>query len=412
MRAKLTKRVVDAVKAGESDTFVWDTEVRGFGLKITTRERKVYILQRRLNGHLRRWTIGVHGSPWTPDAARSEANDLLRAVAHGEDPLEERRATKNAITVAELCDLYLRDGCATKKQSTINVDRGRIERHIKILLGRRRVADLSRPDVERFMVDVATGKSAIDVRTKSRGRSRVTGGKGTATRTVGLLGAVLSFAAARGFRNDNPARGIRRYKDRRIERYLTGDELSRLSGALARAQERGVNPYAIAAIKLLLLTGMRKSEVLTLRRSWIDFERGALRLPDSKTGAKAVPVGTTALDLLRDLPLIVGNPHVFVGQGGGYVKGLQKIWKRVRTDAGLASLRLHDLRHHFISVGASGGESLYILGKVAGHKQAATTQRYAHLGEDPVRAAAERISGAIARSISVPEKTLTGDSSR
>jgi len=204
MRAKLTKRVVDAVKAGESDTFVWDTEVRGFGLKVTTSGRKVYILQRRLNGHLRRWTIGVHGSPWTPDAARSEANDLLRAVAHGEDPLEERRA-KNAITVAELCDLYLRDGCATKKQSTINVDRGRIERHIKTLLGRRRVADLSRPDVERFMVDVATGKSAIDVRTKSRGRSRVTGGKGTATRTMGLLGAILGFAVAHGFRSDNPS---------------------------------------------------------------------------------------------------------------------------------------------------------------------------------------------------------------
>ena len=314
MRAKLTKRTIDATVAGKADSFVWDTEVRGFGLKVTKSGRKVYILQRRLNGQLRRWTIGVHGSPWTPDAARKEASDLLQVVAHGADPLAAKRASKNGITIAELCDLYLLEGCATKKQSTIDVDRGRIERHIKPLLGKRTVRDLTRTDIERFMADVAGGKTAIDVRTKSRGRSRVTGGKGTATRTMGLLGAILTFAVARGLRTENPARGIRRYKDRSVERYLRPDELARLSTALAQAKERGVNPYALAAIRLLLLTGMRKSEVLTLRRSWIDFEHGLLHLPDSKTSKKSVPIGRAALDLLQGLPAVAGNPHVFVGR--------------------------------------------------------------------------------------------------
>jgi integrase len=229
---------------------------------------------------------------------------------------------------------------------------------------------------------------------------------------MGLLGAILSFAVARGLRTDNPARGIRKYKDRRIEKFLTRDELSRLATALADAQRQGVNPYAIAAIKLLLLTGMRKSEVLSLRYSWIDFERSAIRLPDSKTGAKGVPVGTAALALLRELPRVSGNPHVFPSLGDGHLVGLQKIWERLRAEAGMPELRLHDLRHNFISVGASNGESLYILGKLAGHSQSSTTQRYAHLADDPVRSAAERISGSISAQIVSPDHKDQADAAK
>ena len=156
----------------------------------------------------------------------------------------------------------------------------------------------------------------------------------------------------------------------------------------------------VAAIRFLLLTGARKSEALDLRWSWVDAERACLRLPDSKTGAKVVPLGEPALELLASLPRLEGNPHVFPGAtAGGHLIGLQKIWDRIRRDAGLSDLRLHDLRHHFISVGASSGESLYVLGKVAGHKQAATTQRYAHLADEPVRRAASNIARQVHRSL-------------
>jgi integrase len=400
MKAKLTKRMIDALEPAGTDTFVWDKDLKGFGLKITPAGTRVYLVQSRLKGHLRRFTIGKHGSPWTPDQARKRANDLLQALAHDLDPGAEKLAAKRGLTLSQLCDLYLAEGCATKKASTVIVDRGRIKRHIKPLLGNKKVADITRVDLERFMAAVTSGKTATDVRTGRHGRARVTGGRGTATRTMGLLGAILSFAVVRGLRPDNPARCIRRYRGRHLERFLKDTELNRLAGALEAAQAEGVNPYAIAAIKLLLLTGMRKNEVLSLRHSWVDSQRGLLKLPDSKTGAKVVPVGPAALQLIESLRSVVENPHVFPGaKPGGHLTGLQKIWVRIRTDAGLSDLRLHDLRHHFISVGASSGESLYILGKVAGHRQASTTQRYAHLADNPVRAAAERISNLI-------EKTL------
>ena len=380
MRTKVTKRVVDAAAHGDRDKFIWDTEVKGFGLKITPAGGKVYVVQTRLNGRLRRYTIGRHGSPWTPDMARNEALRLLAEVRQGADPADEKRAREAGLTVSALCDRYLTEGCERKKLSTITLDRSRIERHVKPLLGNKPVKALTRADLERFMADVAAGKTAIDERTRKYGRAIVKGGKGQATRTMGMLGAILQFAVSRGLRPDNPARGIRRYKDQTFERFLTSEELTRLGQALQTATDRGENGYAIAAIRFLLLTGCRKGEALTLQWSWVDFERSCLRLPDSKTGAKVVPLGEPAVRLLESLPRVSGNPHVFPGaKEGGHLIGLQKIWARIRSEADLSDLRLHDLRHHFISVGASSGESLYILGKVAGHKQASTTQRYAHL---------------------------------
>src|SRR5215213_5657035 len=166
MQAKITKRVVDTTGPTDRDQFVWDTEVKGFGLKITPVGRKVYLLQTRVGGHLRRFTIGTHGSPWTPDAARSDALRLLGIVHQGGDPAEEKRATPTDLTISELCDLYLAEGCEGKKPSTITFDRSRVSRHIAPLLGRKRVKDVTRADIERFMADVAAGKTAVDERTK------------------------------------------------------------------------------------------------------------------------------------------------------------------------------------------------------------------------------------------------------
>ncbi len=398
-QGRISKRSVDALKPGERDAYLWDSELSGFGLKVTPAGKRVFVVQYRLGGRkgrTRRVTIGRHGSPWTADNARAKAKRILGQVADGHDPAEARTQDRRDPTVAELCDVYLAEGCATKKASTLATDNGRIERHIKPLLGRRKVRSITRADVRRFMQDVAAGKTAANIKTGKRGRTIVEGGKGAATRTVGLLGGIFTFAVEKALRPDNPVRGVKRFKDASRERFLSAAELARLGDALAGAEREGESPFAVAAIRLLVLTGARKGEILTLRWEHVDMERGCLRLPDSKTGAKVIPLGAAALEALSEIPRIEGNPYVLPGLEGRHFVGLQKAWARIRKRAELADVRLHDLRHSFASVAVSGGDSLYLVGKVLGHRHAGTTQRYAHLSDDPLRAVADRTSGKIA----------------
>ncbi len=398
-KGRITKRAVDAAKPGERDTYLWDTALSGFGLKVTPTGGKVYLVQFRLGGRkgrTRRVTIGRHGSPWTPESARNEAKRLLGEVGAGRDPAEERTRARRDLTIAELCDLYLAEGCTTKKPSTLVGDRGRVERHIKPLLGRRKVTSISRPDVMRFLQDVASGKTVADIKTGRHGRAIVEGGKGTATRTVGLLGGIFTFAVERGLRPDNPVRGVRRFKDKKFERFLSPSEMAQLGDALSSPQQDGGNPFAVTAIRLLVLTGARKSEILTLKWDHVDTERGCLRLPDSKTGAKVIPLGAAALEALSEIPRVEGNPYVLPGLEGRHFVGLQKTWERIRKRAGLEDVRLHDLRHSFASVAVAGGDSLFLVGKVLGHQQTSTTERYAHLADDPLKAVADKTAAHIA----------------
>ncbi len=198
-------------------------------------------------------------------------------------------------------------------------------------------------------------------------------------------------------RPDNPVHGVKRFKGHSSQRFLSDAELARLGEAMAKAEREGVNPVAIAALRLLCLSGMRKTEVLSLEWQHVDFDHGCLRLADSKTGEKVVPVGAAVLALLTDLPRVERNPYVFPGEKmDSHFVGLPKIWRRVRKEAELSNFRLHDLRHSFASVGASGGDSLVVLGALLGHRTPRTTARYAHLSDSPVRAAADRIAGEIA----------------
>jgi integrase len=360
----------------------------------------VYVLKARISGKPRWLTIGRHGAPWTPEKARREAQRLLGEIAAGHDPAAAREDARRDLTIAELCDLYLAEGCMTKKASTLTIDRGRIERHIKPLLGKKHVQTLTRADVQRFLHDIAAGKTAADIKTGSRGRAIVKGGKGTAGKAVALMGAIFTFAIDRGLRPDNPAHGIKTFQTKKLERFLSQSELAHLGEALAAAEAEGVNTVAVAAIRFLVLSGVRKSEALLLKWDEVDFERSCLRLADSKTGAKTVALGAAALSLLDSLPRFENNPHVFPGSvSGGPFVGLPKIWYRIRERADLQDVRLHDLRHHFASTGAASGDSLLIIGKLLGHRSAATTQRYAHLSDDPVRAAANRISDQIANAM-------------
>jgi hypothetical protein len=227
---RITKRVVDAFRPG---ALVWDADVKGFGVRCQ-RAAKVYILKTRINGKPRWLTIGRHGAPWTPETARREARKLLGEIAAGRDPAAEREDARRDLTIAELCDLYLAEGCLTKKASTLAIDRGRIERHIKPLLGKKHVQTLTKANVQRFLHDVATGKTAADIKTGHRGRAIVKGGKGTAGKAVALLGAIFTFAADRGLRQDNPAHGVKSFKTKRLERFLSQAELAHLGEALPR----------------------------------------------------------------------------------------------------------------------------------------------------------------------------------
>ena len=289
MRAKITKRLVDSVTPGLRDRFTWDTETKGFGLKVTPAGNRVYIVQKRLDGRLRRYTIGKHGSPWTPDAARTEATGLLGMVASGNDPAQAKQDARRNVALARLCDRYFEEACDRKKASTVAVERGLAKRHIKPLLGHRLVRSITRSDVQRFLSDVAKGKTAVDERTRKRGRAIVRGGEGTANRTTALLSSILTFAVREEIRLDNPARGIESYQLQKRERFLSAAELAALGEALTVAKSSGENPWAIDAIRLLVLTGCRKNEILSLRWDWVDFERAQLRLPDSKTGFNFLP---------------------------------------------------------------------------------------------------------------------------
>ena len=424
MRGKITKRAVDALAAKNGgEVVLWDQELRGFGIRARVGGAKTYILHYRAGtgrgAPLRKFTIGKHGSPWTSDLARTEAKRLLGLIASGEDPAEHRTGQRRVLTVAELCDLYLKEGAAHKKSSTLKTDHGRIIHHIKPLLGRLRVDKVARADIERLLIDVKAGKTAVP---KPHGGKRrpgniATGGNGVAGQCVALMSTLLAFASARGMRADNPARGVKKPPVRKMERFLSEDEIARLAAALDAEFNRAGNPYPAAAIKLLLLTGGRRGEILGLQWQHVDFERQCLRLPDSKTGAKVVYLNAPALEILAGLPRTETNPHVIPGKlKRASLAGIDKVWFRVRAAAGLQDVRLHDLRHSFASMGVLDGLSLPIIGALLGHKHAATTSRYAHLSADPLRAAndlvGKRIAAAMKRTMSEGDGFSAGKISR
>jgi integrase len=377
MASRITKRTVDQLQNG----VVWDGEIKGFGVRCRASGAKYYVLKARIGGRQRWITIGRHGSPWTTDNARREAQRLLGLKAAGQDPATARDRQKGVITVAELSARFLRDYVPQRcKRRTAYEYRRAVELFINPSLGRHRITDVLRADVAGFHHEL---------------RDRPY----QANRALGVLSKMMNIAEEWGLRPDgsNPCRRVKKYREVKRERYLTRDELQRLGAVLVGEEtKRSESPFVIAAIGLLVLTGARLSEILTLRWEHVDLDTGVLRLPDSKTGAKLIYLNGVAIQLLRKMPRMQGNPHVIAGgKPGAHLVELQKPWRRLRANAGLNDVRIHDLRHSFASVAVGVGTSLPMIGKLLGHTQPVTTARYAHLAADPIRAAANAIGSEI-----------------
>ena len=409
---RITKTEVDRAEKGSADYIVWDTSLKGFGLKVSKGGAKSYVVQYRTAGGragtTKRVTIGKHGSPWTAETAREEARRILGQVANGADPAKARKAFRDMPSVAQLCDTYLLEGVGLKKPSTLATDKGRIEQHIKPLLGNKKVGDVTQADVRKFLRSVAEGATARVAKTKPRGKAVVRGGRGTATRTVGLLGGILTYAKELGLISTNPVHGVERFPDKKNERFLSMEEISTLGAALRKARNEGVNEMALAILELLLLTGARRGEIEALKWSEFDSAVKRLRLSDSKTGQKSVPLSSAASALIsKRRPLAKADAiYVFPATtGDGYYLGTPRVWSALRKTIGMDGTRIHDLRHSFASVGAVSGTPLLVLGAILGHSDHGTTQRYAHVAANPISAATEVISNLIAEALAHPDSS-------
>jgi integrase len=411
-KTAITKRTINALKPAGERYDVFDRDLRGFSARVHPTGRITYRFKYVCAGRQRVTTIGEHGADWTPEQARAEAEILRGRVRAGADPQADREAARaaqaaaraRALSVRDLIEHWLSEGRAAapnKRESSWTNDASRLRRHIIPLLGDIAADALRRADIERAQQAIAGGATARDERTGLRGRAIVRGGEAAARGAIVSLSSCYSWAVVHDLVSSNPAKHVRKLAPNRRQRFLSEAEVARLHDALASVEADHSAPAVfITAIRLLMLTGARKSEIASLEWREVDLDRGLIRLPPlrAKTGEKVIMLNTAAVEELRR--------HARVAARGRYVLasprkpdtpivGLQKVWAHVRERAGLADVRIHDLRHTYASIAVAGGASLPIIAKALGHTQPATTQRYAHLGDQPVRDLNERIGRVI-----------------
>jgi integrase len=369
---KLTERLVSKLQPRQ---LIWDAEVRGFGVRCQGNTR-VYVLKTVVHGRQKFITIGAHESGWTVDLARRRAQELLVELRHVGGPAQLKTQVRKRHTVESLCNRYLNEHASRhKKPRSAHEDQQNIRNHVIPLLGSLFVDDVTKLDVEAFREAVLAGKTApVDPKMKralQRGGACVAGGPGAANRCLALLSKMFNFAEEWGLRplNTNPVRKVMRYRENRRDRFLKTEELVRLGKELTEAERTGAeNQFVIAALRLLIYTGARLREILTLRWEWVDLDRKLLLLPDSKTGAKIIRLSDPAISVLHHIPKIPANPFVIVGaRTGKPLINLQRPWRRIRKSAGLDNVRIHDLRHTFASLAIANGFSLPIVGSLLGH---------------------------------------------
>lgn len=403
MRAKLTKRTVEAASADpQRDVFLWDTDLHGFGLRVKPSGVKAFVIQYRPSGarYARRFTLANTGTV-TVEEARQIARLKLAEVVRGGDPAARKAEARHETTVRELVERFEREHVVHLKPSTQREYRRVIAEHIRPAFGSRRITDVSRADVAKLHHKLASHPSQ-------------------ANKVLAVIGKIFSFAELMGLRPDgtNPCRHLKKYGESKRERYLSSAELLRLGKAITDLEaigrekpREGITSFVALLFRLLLVTGCRVSEITTLRWEYVDLERGLLLLPDSKTGQKSVILSDVAIDLLRQAPHREGSPWVISGARRDW-KGEwthyanpSKAWVKIKAEAGrhkegapdvdISGVRIHDLRHGFASTGAATGVGLQVVGLLLGQTQVSTTQRYSHLSDSPLRAAANLIAGEV-----------------
>jgi integrase len=374
---KLTKRLVDAVECRAAEYFIWDDEIPGLGIRVLPSGRRVYVVQYRVGRRSRRISLGP-STVLACEQARKRAISIIAAARNGVDPANERDAARHAMTVNELAERFDTEHISVRlKASTAKEYRRNLRRFILPALGRLTVTDITRADVAKFHHDLRH----IPYQ---------------ANRCLEVVSKMFSLAELWGLRPDgtNPRKHIKKYPEEKRERFLSVAELRRIGEVLGEMEDEGIElPSAILAARLLILTGCRLNEIMTLKWAYVDVAERVLRLPDSKTGAKLVHLGQAAIDLLQAAERVDDNPWVITGAlPGKHLSDLQPFWRRVRARAGLKDVRIHDLRHTFASMAVASGQGLPMIGKLLGHTQVQTTARYAHLAADPVRIAADLVS--------------------
>ena len=379
-RIKITKRMVDQIKADDADTFYWDADLPGFGVRVRGSGRKYYVVQYRADGRVRRLTLGRHGAIAT-ETARRRAMAAISEAKGGGDPAAARDERRKAVTMKQLGERFMEEYVPNHCKPSTAYEYGRsVKFFIDPRIGRRKVRDIKRSDIAEIHHELRETPYQ-------------------ANRTLGVLSKIFSQAEVWGLRPDgsNPCLHVKRYKEEKRERFLNAEEFSRLGQVLDEILHDGSETRsAVVAFRLLMLTGCRLSEIQKLQWEHVDLDAGELRLPDTKTGGRAVPLAPSAVRLLQSLPRDDDNPWVIAGKKpGSHLTDLQHPWRRIRARAELNDVRIHDLRHSFASRALALGEGLPMIGKLLGHTQVQTTARYAHLARDTVKASATRIGDSI-----------------
>ena len=381
--AKITKRSVDALRTGEKDTYLWDTSLAGFGVKCTRTSHKVYLVQYRTGGRgspTRRITLGRHGT-LTPDQARQAAEKALAGVKLGSDPATEKARKRKESTIAELADRYLEEHVAEhNRPSMVRTVQRLVERRIKPALGKVKVSELSRAQVKAWHHSLR--KTPYE-----------------ANRSLSCLSKMLSLACKDWeLRPDNPCTGVKRYPEKEREAYYTDKELKRIGETLAEAERTGAElPGVINVVRLLALTGCRLGEIRNLKWKDVDLESGAIHLPDAKAGSRTLTIGAPAMALLASIERTDG--HVFYETDPTEpltTNQLENAWRHLRDKAGVPHGRLHDFRHTTGTYAAQAGLNAFMVRDLLGHKTMAMTGRYVEKATEPLRAAADAVSGRVA----------------
>lgn len=377
---KLTKRIVDAADAQPAEYFVWDNDIPGFGLLVLPSGRKGYIVQYRARRRSRRISLGP-STVLTCEQARTRAITIIAAARNGLDAAAEHDAGRKAITIKELAERFDKEHLAIRvKASTGKEYLRNLQRFILPALGQLTITGITRADVAKFHHDL------LHIPYQ-------------ANRCLEVISKKFSLSEIWGLRPDgtNPRKHIRKYPEEKRERFLSAAELRRICEVLREMEAEGVElPSAILAERLLILTGCRLNEIMSLKWTYVDLDVPALHLSDCRTGAKVVQVGRPMAKLLQRSQRIDANPWVITGTlPGKSVSDPQPFWQRVRARAAVKDVRIHDLRHTFASTAVASGQGLPKIGKLLGHTQVQTTARYAHLAAEPVRMAA----GAVAQNL-------------